>query len=269
MSAARRGRACGCDAHGGAADGDAAWNVRVDVPHQSVELPADRTLVRQPANGVFRRFLHYDRASGFVWARSLRGRECCSDALACRRRADGKPALSVNWGMWDRVNVHREERERIIRGGPGPCRRLSALPLSSCYWPPAPREPSLPMSIGMFCVAFMRAVGLSLFSPGSPLATFRRLFSTSRVADSPPVDLSSLEPDERRAMLEQMVRYDVADVVGLQAPQSIDAGLSLFNLGPDLLMAIQLQRRLERSVAVAWCRARIQLPDRGSSGRTA
>ena len=46
-----------------------------------------------------------------------------------------------------------------------------------------------------------------------------------------------------------MVRRDVADVVGLQAPQSIDAGLSLFKMGLNSLMAIQLQRRLERSVA--------------------
>ena len=170
------------------------------------------------------------------------------DALACRRRAAGETALSVNWGVWDKVNVDARERERITRGGLRP----------------------MATAVGLAALEFLLAAGATRaivadvdwqVLPGAyesrrPQPILSRLAAAdlaapsgvSRGADRAQVDLILLEPDERRAMLEQMVRRDVADVVGLQAPQSIDAGLSLFKMGLDLLMAIQLQRRLERTV---------------------
>ena len=55
------------------------------------------------------------------------------DALACRRSAEGKPALSINWGSWDKLlSVSEEEREHIARGGLRPMateKGLAALEL--------------------------------------------------------------------------------------------------------------------------------------------
>ena len=97
------------------------------------------------------------------------------DALACRRRAEGKPALSVNWGLWDTINVDPKDRERIIRGGLRPMPTavgLAALEVAPGRWRNAGHRGRCRLAV--FCETFMRVVGLSLFSRGSPLATCRR-----------------------------------------------------------------------------------------------
>jgi microcystin synthetase protein McyG len=170
------------------------------------------------------------------------------DALACRRRAAGKTALSVNWGMWDKVNVDARERERITRGGLRPMATAVGLAaLESLLAAGATRAIVADVDWNVLRGAYESRRPQPILSRLAA-ADLAAPSGVSRGADRAQVDLILLEPDERRAMLEQMVRRDVADVVGLQAPQSIDAGLSLFKMGLDSLMAIQLQRRLERTV---------------------
>jgi acyl carrier protein len=171
------------------------------------------------------------------------------DALACRRRAEGKPALSVNWGTWDRLNIDSKEQERIVQGGLRP----------------------IPTAVGLTALESLLAAGAtraivadvdwqilrSAYESRRPQPLLSRIAASemplpsgiSRVAESLPPDLILLGPEERRATLEQMVRRDVAEVIGLKSPQSIDSALSFFKMGLDSLMAIQLQRRLERTVA--------------------
>ena len=86
------------------------------------------------------------------------------DALACRRRAQGKPGLSINWGMWDSVNVNAKERERITRGGLRPMPTAVGLAALESLLAAGPCEPSSPTSIGGFFVAPTKAGGPSRFS---------------------------------------------------------------------------------------------------------
>ena len=58
------------------------------------------------------------------------------------------------------------------------------------------------------------------------------------------VDLSSVSPPERLRLIDEKVRLEVARVLGLSDPRSINPGQSLFELGLDSLMAMELRRRL-------------------------
>ena len=50
-------------------------------------------------------------------------------------------------------------------------------------------------------------------------------------------------------MLAEFVRGEAAVVLGLRTPDLVDPARSLFNIGMDSLMAIELKSRLERAVA--------------------
>jgi microcystin synthetase protein McyG len=169
------------------------------------------------------------------------------DALACQRRASGKAALSVNWGTWDRLNVDSKDRERITRGGLRPMPTAVGLAaLESLLTTGATQAMVADVDWPVLRSAYESRRPQPLLSRVAALDV--ALPSTSKeVAESLPPDILLLNPEARRAAIDQTVRRVVAGVVGLKAPESIDATLSLFKMGLDSLMAIQLQRRLERA----------------------
>ena len=62
------------------------------------------------------RLAHYAAASAVL------------DALACRRRAEGKPALTINWGAWDKlIDISEEERAHVVRNGLRPMPTATGL----------------------------------------------------------------------------------------------------------------------------------------------
>jgi acyl carrier protein len=63
-------------------------------------------------------------------------------------------------------------------------------------------------------------------------------------------DFASLTPVDRRNAIEEAVRREVAQVVGLRTADLVDPALNLFKMGLDSLMAIELKGRLERTIAV-------------------
>ncbi len=54
----------------------------------------------------------------------------------------------------------------------------------------------------------------------------------------------------RKDLLTKFVRTEAAAVLGVRTPDLVDPARSLFNIGMDSLMAIDLKSRLERAVAV-------------------
>jgi acyl carrier protein len=62
------------------------------------------------------------------------------------------------------------------------------------------------------------------------------------------LDIAALAPEKRRTAIEGTVRGAVAGALGLKSADAIDAGMSLFKMGLDSLMALQVQRRLERAL---------------------
>ena len=70
--------------------------------------------------------------------------------------------------------------------------------------------------------------------------------NVAEIAESLPPNITSIGKEERRAALDDLVRRVVAQVIGLKTPQSMDATLSLFKMGLDSLMAVELRNVLVR-----------------------
>jgi len=171
------------------------------------------------------------------------------DALAHRRRADGLPALSVNWGAWGEVGMaaalasgHQGQMagrgveliapakgvlalERALVGGDT---QVAVLPVR---WAalleqfPAGQAPPL----------FAELVRATPTRPDRPAAADDGAAFRKRLAAA---------GDQRQQLLVERLTLHVALVMGLD-PQATDPGRSLSDLGIDSLMAVELKNRID------------------------
>jgi acyl transferase domain-containing protein/acyl carrier protein len=172
------------------------------------------------------------------------------DALAHHRRAQGLPALSIDWGPWSEVGL----AARPDRGG-----RLAAQGMESL----TPRQ-------GVAALARVwnaRAAQVSVMpvdwpewrevhraAAGSPLLTD---FEHDEAA-APPAAGSGLtraavvaaEPAERQRLVEAHLQKEVARVLGLSVAK-LDVNQPLSTLGIDSLMAVELKNRIESDLQVS------------------
>ncbi|MER6711272.1 SDR family NAD(P)-dependent oxidoreductase [Streptomyces sp. NPDC000877] len=186
------------------------------------------------------------------------------DALALRRTAEGLPALSLAWGPWEHTGG--------MAAGQPPRR-------------PRSRDVLVPLSTRQGLALFDAAVRTSepvlvpvlldraaLRSPGGPLppplrGIVRRdrptaAAATATASGSPGgagrtpepgawrARLDRLPVSDRRAALTELLRADVADVLGYADADALPAGRSLAELGFDSLTAVQLRNRLSTALGL-------------------
>ncbi|MGW2778048.1 SDR family NAD(P)-dependent oxidoreductase [Streptomyces olivaceoviridis] len=153
------------------------------------------------------------------------------DALAALRRAEGLPATSVAWGLWQRESamtraMGRAGRARFGRRGISPLtdedglRVLDAVLDGAC----------LPAQV----------IGARL-DPARAQAPDR---SASAAGESWRERLLDLPEDRRRATALTLVRRLTAEVLGHEDPAAVDPGRAFRDLGLDSLSATELRRRL-------------------------
>jgi len=169
------------------------------------------------------------------------------DALAHHRQAQGKPALSINWGAW------AGEGFADSVGGKRLAARLAHLGISSI----APKQ-ALDMLGRLLGQSTTQVVAVPVnwkqyreFFPdggNSPLLSelvreeakiSRPTGRTSERRDA----LLAAEPAERRPLLQSYLSEQVARVLGL-SPSKLDLQQPLSNLGLDSLMAVELKNRI-------------------------
>jgi NADPH:quinone reductase-like Zn-dependent oxidoreductase/NAD(P)-dependent dehydrogenase (short-subunit alcohol dehydrogenase family)/acyl carrier protein len=166
------------------------------------------------------------------------------DALAYQRRAQGLPALSINWGPWAEAGMAARLGEEAARrraangiGDIAPEAGLRAMErlLSDRS---AIQAMVSPMDWRKFLAAgaspFFEAVGESR----RPRVESDLL---SRLKESP--------PDQRRLLLTTYVATQVARAVGLASPDAINPDQRFIDLGIDSLIAIELRNRLQADLA--------------------
>jgi acyl carrier protein len=169
------------------------------------------------------------------------------EALARRRRAEGRPALAVAWGPISDAGylaVRPETRDALAR-------RLGAKPI-----PAAEALAGLPamLASGLPVVAFAETdwTEARRFLPilaGPLFSEVRTSGSGSPSDDSLSEQLAGLDPEAALALLKTIVGEEAATILRLP-PSGIDPLRPLSEMGMDSLMAVELRLALEGRLRV-------------------
>jgi NAD(P)-dependent dehydrogenase (short-subunit alcohol dehydrogenase family)/acyl carrier protein len=169
------------------------------------------------------------------------------DALAHHRRAQGQPALSINWGAWSGLGFADSP------GGKRLAARLALLGIKSIDPGQALEMLERLIRQGAIQVAAV-PVNWERYSQFYPKGTESPLLSelTRQEADDSPQAnqrgvkrsmLLAAEPSDRDELLRSYLTELVARVLGMSASR-VDIQQSLSNLGLDSLMAVELKNRI-------------------------
>ena len=172
------------------------------------------------------------------------------DAMAHRRRADGLPATSINWGAWGEVGMAASlaaghQGQMAGRGVELIAPDKGVLALERALIEGDAQTAVLPVRWATLLEQFPAGETPPLYaelaraipprpsrpSAGDDPAAFRR-------------QLAAAASEDRVRLLVERLRLHVARVMGMD-PQATDTGRSLSDLGIDSLMAVELKNRID------------------------
>ncbi|MDQ1538763.1 MAG: polyene macrolide polyketide synthase, partial [Actinomycetota bacterium] len=174
------------------------------------------------------------------------------DALAQQRGALGLPATSLAWGPWAQAGgmtgtLTDAEMERMARAG---------MPALSAEQGVALFDAALATDEPVVLPMLLDLAVLRTFAEVPPLlrglirTRVRRVLAGSDAAASLMQRLAGLSPDERQGALVELVRGQVAQVLGHSGTGGIDANRAFQDLGFDSLTAIELRNGLTAAVGL-------------------
>ncbi|WP_077089111.1 type I polyketide synthase [Mycobacterium rhizamassiliense] len=181
------------------------------------------------------------------------------DGLAVHRRRQGLPAVSLAWGLWDAASAMtgalgaadraRFGRDGIIAMSSGEALELmdTALIVDEPFMLPAHIDLAAlrvkfdsgtlpPMFVDLINAPTRRQVDDSLAAAKSKSALLQRL--------------EGLPEDEQQAVLLDLVRANIATVLGSSSPEAIDPDRAFQELGFDSLTAVELRNRLKSATGL-------------------
>jgi malonyl CoA-acyl carrier protein transacylase len=164
------------------------------------------------------------------------------DGLAARRRADGLPATSIAWGLWESggmgARLGEAELARIRRSGLDPISPKRGLELfDQALAGPAALALAVPFNraalraiaeIGALPPMLSDLVGPVVFRPTGSLAK----------------KLTAIAEGEREAFVLMLVRAEVAAILDHDSAAAIEPERAFKDLGFDSLAAVELRNRL-------------------------
>ena len=169
------------------------------------------------------------------------------DALALARRAKGLPATSVAWGPWEGGGMAGQEqaREALSRYGLE-CmeadRAIEALEQALLRGEASVSVADIRWDVyaPLFVSARPRPLIEDLSEVQAALASGGEQESGARLL----ARMQGLQERERRQILLETVRTEVARVLGYDSPASVDPKRAFKDLGFDSLMAVELRNKL-------------------------
>ncbi|KDN20691.1 type I polyketide synthase [Amycolatopsis rifamycinica] len=174
------------------------------------------------------------------------------DAAMASRRAAGLPGLSLAWGLWERAtgltaHLGGTDQARMSRGGVRPITAEEGMALFDAALGARPAL-LVPVKLDLREVRAGGAVPpllRGLVRPGR-----RQAHGASKVDDTLKHRLAGLAAPEQEALLTDLVRTEVAAVLGHAGPDAVRADTAFKDAGFDSLTSVDLRNRLRGSTGL-------------------
>ncbi|MBL1102706.1 SDR family NAD(P)-dependent oxidoreductase [Streptomyces sp. 205] len=176
------------------------------------------------------------------------------DALAVSRRAQGLPAVSLAWGLWEQAEgmggrLSDADVARLRREGFPPLSTEDALALLDTAMRSG-EAVALPVRLNITALA-ARGDSLPAVLRGMVPASSRRRAAGRAVGSGGLVHrLRGLSSGEQERVLLDLVQSEVAAVLGHESGAAVDPVRAFKDLGFDSLTAVDLRNRLNRATAL-------------------
>ncbi|MFI6779433.1 type I polyketide synthase, partial [Nocardia sp. NPDC050412] len=168
----------------------------------------------------------------------------CLDALAAHRRASGRSGQSLAWGLWGMdggmaADLDAVDRQRITRSGVLPLSEEQGLALFDV----ATRIDAATLVLAHVDLDGMRVTGSAstLFTDLIP----QRRKAASGAAVALRARLANAPENERFGVLEEIVRGQVAAILGHQNPNAVEVDKAFSELGFDSVTAVEFRNALK------------------------
>ncbi|MEU0537937.1 type I polyketide synthase, partial [Amycolatopsis tolypomycina] len=217
------------------------YAAKVTAAHHLDELTRDRDL------GAFVVFSSVAGVLGGGGQGPYAAANAFLDAAMASRRAAGLPGLSLAWGLWERssgmaAHLSDVDHARASRNGVLELTREEGLALFDLA---LRTDESLLVPIKLDLAA-MRAGTVPVLFRGLVRPARTQARSVSTVDDG----LAGLAPAEREARLVDLVRGQVAVVLGYDGPDAVRADTAFKHTGFDSLTSVELRNRLRQATGL-------------------
>jgi len=197
-------------------------------------------------------FILFSSASGLLGAPGQANYAAANaylDALAHHRRAQGLPALSIDWGPWAEAGLAAAQANRgqrlATRGIQSLSPRQGLAILDLLLGSATTQAGAMAFNLRQWREFYPKAAGSPLFAllPGEEDATANAGGAPVRAA------LQKAAPADRRRLLEAHLIQEMAQVLRVD-PAHIQREVPLSGLGFESLMALEFRNRLEASLGL-------------------
>ncbi|MET9896921.1 SDR family NAD(P)-dependent oxidoreductase, partial [Streptomyces sp. NPDC006465] len=177
------------------------------------------------------------------------------DALAQRRRAEGLPALSLGWGLWEQDGAMAEglggaDLARLARGGIAALAPDEGLALFDTALTAEPAV-LVPARFDLSALRTQAARGdLPEIFRGLVRATTHPTATAGGDASALKARLAGLDPEQQAELLLDLVRSAVATVLAHGSGRTIDPHRAFNEIGFDSLTAVELRNRLNAATGL-------------------
>ncbi|HKS46165.1 MAG TPA: type I polyketide synthase, partial [Amycolatopsis sp.] len=176
------------------------------------------------------------------------------DALAYQRRAQGLPAVSLAWGLWEQVtgltrNLGQADHGRLASGG---LRALTSDEGMALFDAGLRSDEALlvPMHLDVTAVRASREAVPALLRTLTGRAGRRSVQDVAADADSLLHRLAGLSDKEQSRVLVELVRAEAAVVLRHATTDMIEADRAFSDVGYDSLTSVELRNRLNAASGV-------------------